>query len=185
MESALLQSGKIAGVEAPPSTNPDCLICRKQRREFAVPGGPIFVDETLYAWHAHLQNDETQVYLGWLILETRRHVLGLADLSDGEAGAVGRMAARLSRALIAATGAEHIYAFVLGHHVSHFHLHLLPRYPGTPREFWGMRVDEWPDAPKGGEAEVADLVKRLQQALQAQPVDTSAGAKASGAPAAQ
>ena len=54
---------------------------------------------------------------------------------------------------------------IMGHNVPHFHLHLLPRYPGTPREFWGLRVDEWPGAPHGGEAEIADLCDRLRAGL--------------------
>jgi histidine triad (HIT) family protein len=50
--------------------------------------------------------------------------------------------ARTARALKAVVGAEHVYSFVLGHHVPHLHIHVLPRYPGAPREFWGTRVDE-------------------------------------------
>lgn len=38
---------------------------------------------------------------------------------------------------------------------------LLPRYVGTPREYWWDRVDEWPDAPRGGEQAVVHLVERL------------------------
>ena len=56
------------------------------------------------------------------------------------------------------------YAAVIGHGVEHFHLHVIPRYPGTPREFWWTRVDEWPGAPRGGEAEVAELAQRLATA---------------------
>ncbi len=41
-----------------------------------------------------------------------------------------------------------------------FHVHLVPRYPGTPREYWGMQVDEWPDAPKGDLATTTALTTR-------------------------
>ena len=44
----------------------------------------------------------------------------------------------------------------------HLHLHLIPRYPGAPREYWGMRVDEWPDAPRGEAAEIAALCEQLR-----------------------
>jgi hypothetical protein len=46
------------------------------------------------------------------------------------------------------------------------HVHVLPRYPGAPREYWGVRVDEWPDAPRGGPAEMADVCARLRACLQ-------------------
>jgi histidine triad (HIT) family protein len=110
----------------------------------------------------HLSGDS--VYLGYLFVESRRHVRELGDLSDDEAAAVGRAAARWSRALQEVAGAEHVYAAVIGHGVEHFHLHLLPRYPGTPREFWWSRVDEWPDGPRGGEAEIVALLERLRAA---------------------
>jgi diadenosine tetraphosphate (Ap4A) HIT family hydrolase len=104
------------------------------------------------------------VFLGYLFVVTRRHVQELGDLSEDEAAAVGRAATRWSRALQTVTGADHVYAAVIGHHIPHFHLHLIPRCPGTPREFWWTRVDEWPGAPRGGEAEIAELLERLRAA---------------------
>ncbi len=32
---------------------------------------------------------------------------------------------------------------MIGHGIDHLHLHLIARWPGTPREFWWVRVDEW------------------------------------------
>jgi histidine triad (HIT) family protein len=43
---------------------------------------------------------------------------------------------RASRALREAAGAEHVYAQVIGDRVPHLHVHLLPRYPGTPEDYW-------------------------------------------------
>ena len=43
---------------------------------------------------------------------------------------------------------ENIYLFILGHHAPYLHLHLVPTYLWTPREFWGLKVDEWLDTPK-------------------------------------
>jgi diadenosine tetraphosphate (Ap4A) HIT family hydrolase len=77
---------------------------------------------------AHLQEP---AYLGYLFVEARRHVPELGDLDPDEASAVGRAAARWGRALQNVAGAEHVYAAVVGHAVAHFHLHLIPRYPGT------------------------------------------------------
>jgi histidine triad (HIT) family protein len=80
------------------------------------------------------------------------------------------MASRLARALKECEGAEHIYAFVLGDGMSrgHMHMHIVPRYPGAPREYWGTRVDEWPEAPRGGLPEIEALCARLRAYLQQQ-----------------
>ena len=143
----------------------DCLICRKQCGDFYVPGGAIYSDELVYSSHAHLTEGQNSIYLGWLTVETRRHLPGLADLTDEEGRRVGLLIARLSRALKAITSAEHVYAFVLGHGVPHLHVHLIPRYPGTPREYWGVRIDEWPDAPRGDAWQVRALCDQLRASL--------------------
>ena len=146
-------------------TTLDCMVCRKQRGEFPVPGGAIHMDDLVYASHAFQTSEQDTVYLGWLVVETRRHIPGLADLTDEEGQALGLLIARLSRILKSITNAEHIYAFVLGHGVPHLHIHLLPRYPGTPREYWGTNVDEWPGAPHGDSDQIAVFCDRVRQAL--------------------
>lgn len=144
----------------------DCLICRKQRGEFHVPGSAIYCDDLVYSSHAHFQGGAKTAYLGWLVVEARRHVPDLADLTDAEGQAVGLLVTRLSRALRMLQGAEHVYAFVVGHGVPHLHVHLLPRYPGTPREYWGMRIDEWPQAPRGSQTEIEILCARIRAYLE-------------------
>jgi diadenosine tetraphosphate (Ap4A) HIT family hydrolase len=144
----------------------DCLICRKQRGDFYVPGGTIYADDLVYSSHAHFPEGQPTVYLGWLSVETRRHIPGLAELTDDEGRALGEAIARLSRALKAIAGAEHVYAFVLGHGVPHLHIHLLPRYAETPHEYWGVRIDEWPEAPRGDNQRVSALCEQLRAYLQ-------------------
>jgi diadenosine tetraphosphate (Ap4A) HIT family hydrolase len=112
--------------------------------------------------HVVVTHLEAPAYLGYLFVESRRHVPELGDLEPDEAAAAGRAAARWSRALQDVTGAEHVYAAVIGHGVAHFHLHLIPRLPGTPREYWSTRVDEWPEAPRGDEAAIGELLGRLR-----------------------
>jgi histidine triad (HIT) family protein len=146
--------------------HPDCLICRKHSGMVSVPGGALFEDRLVYAGHAQIPNGQAAAYLGYLMLEPKRHVPGLADLTDEEAQALGLLAARLSRALVASQGAEHVYAFVLGDRVPHVHIHLVPRYPGAPAEYWGVRVDEWPQAPHGGPQEIEALCARLRGFLE-------------------
>ena len=67
------------------------------------------------------------------MMEPRRHVPGLANLTEQEAQALGLLMTRLSQALKACEAAEYVYAFVPGDAVPHLQIHLTPRYSGTPR----------------------------------------------------
>jgi len=145
----------------------DCFICRKHRGEIAIPGGAIYEDALLYTGHVATEEGKA-AYLGYIMVETKRHAPGLAELTDVESQAVGLLIARLSRALKDSEKAEHIYAFVIGDGVPHFHMHVIPRYPGAPREYWGMHVDEWPGAPHGGPQEIGALCTRLRTYLAAE-----------------
>jgi diadenosine tetraphosphate (Ap4A) HIT family hydrolase len=109
------------------------------------------------------QIDNPRPYLGHLQIVTRRHVARLGELTDDEGAAVGRAAARLARALTEADGAEWVYAAVIGTRTPHFHLHLLPRYPGTPPEIPWHEVDEWEGGAHGGAEEISELVERLRR----------------------
>ena len=142
----------------------NCPICVKQQG--SVTGGPIYGDELIFAHH--VCGDREDNFLGYVRLETRRHVPSFAELTPVEAQTVGMLTSRLSRALKQCTGADHVYVFFYGDHVPHLHLHIFARYPGTPEEFWRERVDEWSGSPKGGPAEVAALCERLRSALAAQ-----------------
>lgn len=105
------------------------------------------------------------VYLGYFFVMTRRHVASIGDLSDDEAGAVGRMANRMACVVRDVVAAEKVYIFTLGDHVQHFHLHVAPRYPGTPRELWGSSIGDWAEAPRGGQDQVDDVCARVRAAL--------------------
>jgi diadenosine tetraphosphate (Ap4A) HIT family hydrolase len=140
-----------------------CFVCSKHRQGQDVEGGILYRDDTLYAGHCHLLGRD-DILLGWLIIEPLRHVAELGDLTDGEAAALGTLASRLARGLQQSEGAEHVYSFVFGDGLAapHLHLHLIPRYPGTPREYWGQRVPEWPDAPRGGVEAMTETIQRLR-----------------------
>lgn len=141
-----------------------CFVCDKHRQGDAAQGGVLYQDELVYAGHVHAMRGPT-AYAGWLLVEPKRHAAGLADLTDEEAAAVGRLATRCARALKDGVGAEHVYAFVYGDGVPHLHVHLAPRYPGTPRRFWGPRLSEWPDGPRVDEPQMRELVRQLRDRI--------------------
>lgn len=140
----------------------ECLVCRKHRGEVSVAGGAIYEDDILYVSHAQMWGNETSHYLGHVFVEPRRHVAELADLTIEEAQAIGLYTSKLARALMQMESVEHVYSFVIGDGVPHVHVHVIGRYPGAPREYWGAKVDEWPEAPRGGEAEIAQVSARLR-----------------------
>lgn len=148
----------------------DCFVCRKHRdRGPLIPGGPVAEDELVVVSHLVTPNllgrEGTTTYLGQLVVEPKRHAPGLADLTDAESQRVGLWASRASRALRDVAGAEHVYAMVIGDGVPHLHLHLKARYPGTPREYWWTRVDEWPGTRRGDIDEIGAFVRELRSGL--------------------
>ena len=143
----------------------DCFVCRKHRGEFEVPGGLIYEDDLIAVSHAQLWDDETEHYLGHLFVEPKRHAPGLGDLTEEEAQAIGLWTSRVARALMETEGGEFVYAFVLGDGVPHVHVHVIVRHPGAPREYWGPKVDEWPEAPHGGETEITRVADRVRAFL--------------------
>ncbi len=143
----------------------DCFICRKHRGEIVLPGGAIYEDDQCYIGHILDAQKPEKAYLGYLMVEPKRHVAGLAELTDAEAQAIGLQVTRASQALKACTDAVHIYAFVLGDHVSHVHIHVVPRYPGAPRDYWGTHVTDWPEAPRGDAKAIEQLCERLRTYL--------------------
>jgi histidine triad (HIT) family protein len=142
-----------------------CFICTKHRDiDRGAPGGALIADEHVVVSHLPLSTpagDVSSAYLGYLFVEPRRHVSELGDLNAEEAASFGQLAA-VASASLEGEGAEHVYAAVIGHGVGHLHLHLIARYPGTPREYWWTRLDEWPDAPRADWRGVAEFVAKLR-----------------------
>jgi len=83
-------------------------------------GGIVYEDHLVCAHHSY--QDEEPTYLGHLVLRTKRHVLGLAELTEAEGQALGLAMARLSHALKTCIGAEKVYAEAYYEVVPHLHL---------------------------------------------------------------
>jgi diadenosine tetraphosphate (Ap4A) HIT family hydrolase len=131
-------------------TDPGCMICQKHLG-VAPPGwvGPvIYADDLVSVSH------RAAGALGYVYVESRRHVPYLDQLSDAEAAAVGWAVARVARGLRAELDVEFIHAFVSGRGVAHLHQHVFARHTGTPRDhpWW----PDWEDAPHGDIPALAD-----------------------------
>lgn len=149
----------------PDPTANDCIVCRKQRGEVSLFGGFIYEDELIAISHSLFWREETTHYLGHLFIETKRHVAEYADLTDDEAQRIGLYIKRVSQALLNSLDMDHVYAFMIVDGVPHMHVHVIGRYRGAPRAYWGSKVDEWPDAPKGDKSEIEQLAFKLRENL--------------------
>ncbi|MBA4385378.1 MAG: HIT family protein [Anaerolinea sp.] len=140
----------------------DCIVCRKHSGEVRLFGGFIYEDDLIAVSHSLFWGDEKAHYLGHIFIETKRHISEYADLMDEEAQLIGLYIKRVSKALLSTLDMDHVYSFIIVDGVPHMHVHVIGRYRGAPREYWGSKVDEWPDAPKGDETEIARLTESLQ-----------------------
>jgi histidine triad (HIT) family protein len=147
------------------SEQSSCFVCRKHQGLEDVPGGPVFEDELVYSGHAWSVEDGIAPYLGGFIVEPKRHLPTWAELSDDEAERIGLVIRDVSWSLKNVLNAEHVYVFVIGHHLAHLHIWVVPLYPGTPREYWGTRVFEWPGRPDGTRTAVEGLCAQIRAAM--------------------
>jgi histidine triad (HIT) family protein len=142
----------------------DCFICSKHAGAIQTSGSTIYEDN--YVFVGHIDQGEEPAYLGHVMIDLKRHAPTLGDMTMEEAQAFGMIMAKVSKALKESEGAEHIYSLVSGNSVPHLHMHIVPRYPGTPRQFWGvMDVHDWPEARYGNNAEITNLCNRLKATL--------------------
>ena len=143
---------------------PSCPICAKHRGEGPLLGPLVWTGEHVVVSHRPVGEDGTTV-LGHLFVETVRHVPYLDELTEPEAAAVGIAVSRSARGLRAELAATHVFSAVIGTGVAHFHQHVFARHPQTPDTHSWMDSHEWPSAPRGDEAELAALCRRLARHL--------------------
>lgn len=141
--------------------NDFCMICEKHEKQVA----PIFQDDLLYVSHRTPKFGEDEVYLGYYFIEPKRHFRGMYDATDEEMAALGIMMRRLSRAMLSIPNMEHVYSFMIGEGLDHFHIHIVGRYKDTPREYYGPQVDEWKEA-YGNIAAVDQINQLIRQQLE-------------------
>ena len=85
-------------------TTDRCFICDKHRLGDRAEGGVLVDNELLYAGHVHTIGRGV-AYRGWLVVEPKRHVAGLGQLTDDEASALGLLVNRMARILRDEVGA--------------------------------------------------------------------------------
>jgi diadenosine tetraphosphate (Ap4A) HIT family hydrolase len=138
-----------------------CIACQIVRGSRPAPGG-ILLREGGLVLHALADPSPLR---GWVVLTSEAHARAWADLDPGALAALGPLAARVMTAQRTALAAEHVYAFAIGDVVKHFHLHLVPRFAGTPERLRGRRCFEGRAADALPETEVAAAARAVAAAL--------------------
>jgi diadenosine tetraphosphate (Ap4A) HIT family hydrolase len=110
--------------------------------------------------HAHVEH----AMAGFLILQPRRHVEHIAELSAEETMELGPLLKRANMALMDVCRPEKVYVCSFGSEIKHVHFYLIPQQPGMPN---GTELLNALAAGKYActEAEAADVSARLRVAM--------------------
>ena len=134
----------------------DCIFCRIVAGE--IPSARVYEDDAFIAFL-----DIRPINRGHVLIVPRVHIDRLTDLPGDVLAREMPLAARIARAVLAATGATDFNLLnsngaAAGQEVFHHHLHVIPRRPGD-----GMKLSLQPESYAEGEA--ADTARRVSEAL--------------------
>jgi len=106
------------------NTKDSCLICEKHKGiDHQPPGGYIYKGKYFSICHAPLATGP----LGTVFIESNRHLLDYAEMTQEELAAIGSLLGQIYQHLKKITGAERIYQVTMLEGVPHFHTWLVPR----------------------------------------------------------
>ena len=135
-----------------------CFICSKHNgQEATPPGGYIYEDEHWMVCHAPGKLGP----LGMLFIESKRHFLDYAEMTDEESASLGNVMRKIYHALKLHTEAERVYQVTLMDGVPHFHSWLVPHRKDDPEK--GMKFLGRDDSCS--EEDAIGLAKNLCQAM--------------------
>jgi diadenosine tetraphosphate (Ap4A) HIT family hydrolase len=105
-----------------------CSLCAELAGRIPAPGGVVFRNE----WWEVAHHTGPWTDPGELIVKTRRHVESLAELTPGEAAALGPILRAAVAAVERVVRPERVYVASYGERVRHVHFFLLPRTAALP-----------------------------------------------------
>ena len=138
---------------------PNCESCAYTSGKRHAPGGRVYENE-----HWLVEHVGSPWVTGTMVVKTKVHREALWELTADEAGSLGPTLQVVSRALVAALGAERVWLLMMvdGGHPYHVHMLLFPRYPEG-------------DLPAETAAALSDAQNLVQQATdRLDQVDTEA-----------
>jgi histidine triad (HIT) family protein len=139
----------------------ECVVCKKHQDFSSFTGSPMCELGGLVVSHFPII-DGVPANRGHLLIEPKRHVVDVGDLTDDESKSLGLLISKSIRVLTKNFGGEHAYAFRINDITPHFHFHVIPRFPNTPKEYWGHKISDWPGAAKVGLEEIQTISQQLK-----------------------
>ncbi|MFT4042682.1 MAG: HIT domain-containing protein [Gordonia sp. (in: high G+C Gram-positive bacteria)] len=124
----------------------------------------VCADDQVVVSHRPLSSDGN-VVAGYLFVETRRHTRSLNTLTDSEVIAVARAVHRVAQALDALYNPEHVFTFIAGRTVPHFHQHVFTRHRGTPESISWNNFETYSGALFLGASALAESVAELRSLI--------------------
>jgi diadenosine tetraphosphate (Ap4A) HIT family hydrolase len=135
-----------------------CFICRKQKgEEPAPPGGYFYEDDHWLVCHAPGKLGP----LGTLFVESKRHFLDYAEMTEEESTSLGKVLRKAYRALREHADVDRIYMLSTMEGVPHFHSWFVPRGKDIPEH--GLKFLARDDSCN--EEEAIALVQKLREAM--------------------
>jgi diadenosine tetraphosphate (Ap4A) HIT family hydrolase len=154
----------------PSESDPDCHFCQRMADPGPLRDRLVFEDGFFHVSHRLEENGPS--YLGILLIQTKRHARGMAELTNLEGQELGSLIQQTSRALKSCTSAAWTYVFSFTEGFRHVHVVVAARYPNMPKQYVRLSISDWPDAPKGGRPEVVALSQRLRESMLSSQRDT-------------
>src|SRR4051794_35268550 len=144
----------------------DCYICQRNEEIGALPIREEIVHDR--GWRiAHAFDTSLP---GWLIVTPTRHAAALPELDDTEAGAMGELLVRASKALRDVVGCEKTYSMLFAEAAGfgHLHVHVVPRMAHFTAAQVGPRVFAFlgrPPEERVPETEQDRLARQLREVM--------------------
>ena len=139
-------------------TDPDCLFCKIVAGE--IPSTRVFEDDKVLSFM-----DINPVGEGHLLVIPRNHYPTIFDIPEGDLNAVFKAARKISLALRSALDMPGLNLIqsngrAASQIIDHFHLHLIPRWPGDKFS----KLMQWELVP-GDMEEIGALAGRIREGL--------------------
>ena len=115
---------------------PDCKICKQNSGEIDLARHVIWENDYWLVRH----HSAPYPVVGWLLLQPKRHVQGIAYFSAKEVTEYGFIAQAISASLQIVLNVSKVYTIAFGESVSHMHQHFIARDQEMSSEFLGFGI---------------------------------------------
>lgn len=114
----------------------NCIICNQNAGTIDITDQIIWQNEDWLLRH----HKEPFPLKGWLLLQPKRHVQGVAYFNQKEASEFGNLTRLICLELQTILTISKVYMIAFGESIDHMHVHFIPRYPSLPSKFLGFGI---------------------------------------------